>query len=80
MSITARAFENTTAEASARYLKNRLSSSRAPFVYRADATRSEVYAALSEEKRFEESHNRIQFSILSVRLEAKAFQKPHHFR
>jgi hypothetical protein len=57
MSITARSFKNPTPVASARYLKNRLSSSRAPFLYRAYANRSEVNAALAEEEGFEEPLN-----------------------
>ena len=80
MSTAARSVKNPPTAASVGYLKSRLCSTRTAFLYSAYVARSKVNAAVTEEKRVEESPNWVQFTILSVGLEAKVFQEPDYIR
>ena len=57
MSTAARSVKNPPTAALVGYLKSRLCSTRTAFLYSAYAARLEVNAAITEEKRVEESPN-----------------------
>lgn len=57
MSTAARSVKNSPTAASVGYLKSRLCSTRTAFLYSAYVARLEVNAAVTEEKRVEESPN-----------------------